>query len=321
MTNMLSETSLVCQAEGYRWCTYRVGGVIDKLFQPGTVEEAIEGLQSAHQNNEPVTVLGSGSNTLITTLGIRGLTFVSKNLTAVEKLPNNQFRLGAGYALAKAAKLFQQHALTGAEFMIGVPGTIGGAIAMNAGAMQQETSQTLITATVYDLKNNTVETWDNSRFAFGYRHSVIQNTHEQYIVLDATFQLEPGNANLILEKMSENMAWRQAHHPKEPNGGSVFRNPENNSAGKLLDALGARGNPNNNQLAWHEGGASISPLHANFIINTGQATSLDILQLMSRMKSAVQKNYQINLHPENKFIGDAAPEEMKLWEDLTADVS
>lgn len=321
MTASVTSQSTEKNVEGFRWCTYRVGGPIDNLFQPASVDEAVLGLQNAYQSGQSITVLGSGSNTLISTLGLRGLTFVSKNLLETEVLDNNCVRLGAGVSLAKAAKFFQQHALSGAEFMIGVPGTIGGAVAMNAGAMKQETADTLISATIYDLKNNRVEVWDKTRLDFSYRHSTIQDANSTLIVLDATFQLLSGNANEIQQKMLENMNWRQMHHPKEPNGGSVFRNPENNSAGKLLDALGARGNIDNNTPAWKEGGASVSPMHANFIINTGSAISLDVLKLMLRMKRAVLDNYQITLCPENKFMGEATTEEQTIWKELTQDVN
>jgi UDP-N-acetylmuramate dehydrogenase len=294
--------------DGYRFCTYRVGGVIDAMLQPQTIAEATEGLSWVVHEGLPLTVLGSGSNTLLASAGVRGVLFSSRRLTEMTVLSPGRYRIGAGVPLAKAARWMQAESRTGCEYMMGIPGTIGGAVAMNAGAMGQETASVVETVSVLDLKTGEIQELPKSALGFAYRISII-NPQTQ-VVLGAVLTLPEGDPQAIDTAMKASLTFRQSHHPKEPNGGSVFKNPAPDApAGKLLDQLGAK--------TWVEGGARVSPLHANFIVNLGGATSGDILRLMLKGKQAVKAAYGFDLHPENRFLGDATPEEQALWQALT----
>ncbi|MBY0405599.1 MAG: hypothetical protein K2X66_16980, partial [Cyanobacteria bacterium] len=210
----------------------------------------------------------------------------------------------------KVAKIAQQHHLKGAEYMIGIPATLGGAVRMNAGALGQETSQVVRYVFVYNLTQGELEIWDPSKLQYSYRHSAIDPSN--HVVLAAELEFQPGNFSEITELMENSVAFRKAHHPIEPNGGSVFRNPAPGvTAGKLLDDLGAK--------TWVEGGVRVSPLHANFIVNVQNGTSTDVLRLMLRMKQTVKEATGYDIFPENLFLGAATPEEVDLWSALQAD--
>lgn len=296
------------QVNGAQFCSYRVGGPLDEAYLPKTLKEAISTLEAIEASGKPLTVLGGGSNTLIASQGIRGATFLAKRLMFTEPVDDTTFLIGAGVPLAKVCKLAQDHHLTGAEFMIGVPGTLGGALVMNAGAMGQDTAPLVNHVVLFNRNTGNVETWTPEKLAFSYRKSAINPAC--HIVLAAQLTFTPGDPSDIDALIKKSLTFRQTHHPKEPNGGSVFKNPApEKPAGKLLDECGAK--------TWAEGGARVSPMHANFIVNTGGATSTDILRLMTRMKETVRARYNVEMFPENRFLGDATKEEIALWEDLT----
>lgn len=300
-------TPLEDRVMGAKYCSYRVGGPLDEPYMPATLEEALSVLALVKSTNKPLTILGTGSNTIIASQGIRGITLLSKRLTFVQAINETTLEIGAGMPLAKVCKLMQDQNLTGAEFMIGIPGTLGGAVTMNAGALGQETASIVENVRVYNLETGEQKIIPKQDLAFTYRHSAIAYP---WIVLAATLSLSPGNPEQIALDIQKNLTFRQTHHPKEPNGGSVFANPSlDMPCGKMLDEAGAKG--------WQEGGAKISPMHANFIINTGSATSTDILKLMRRMKQTIQSQYGLTVYPENRFIGDATSEEKAIWEELT----
>lgn len=292
---------------GAQFTTYRIGGPLEEVSFPTTVEEAMAILQEVRRSGKPLTVLGWGGNSLIASAGISGVTLITRKLVEVTHKGGNRFQFGAGVHLAKAAVVAQQHSLTGAEYMIGIPGTIGGAVRMNAGALGQETSAVVVYAFIYNLETAELEIWDQARLQYRYRHSAIDP--RKHVVLGAEFEFQPGNHAEITALMDNSVSFRKTHHPTEPNGGSVFQNPTKEmTVGRMLDEAGAK--------TWVEGGCRISPLHANFIVNLGSATSLDVLRLMTRMKKTVRERYGFNIYPENLFLGDATPEEQALWEAL-----
>jgi UDP-N-acetylmuramate dehydrogenase len=285
--------------------TYRIGGPMDEMVQPDSLDAAVAVLSGL--GDKPFTVLGWGSNTIVASRGIRGLTLITRRMHWVTPLSDNRFECGAGAHLAKVAKAAESASLSGAEYMIGIPATVGGAVRMNAGAMGQETSAVVETVTLFDRPSGQLQVWTPEDLHFTYRHSAIDP--DRHVVLSVVFRFWPGDKALIGPRMAENIAFRKAHHPTEPNGGSVFQNPnKENPAGKLLDALGAK--------TWQEGGVRVSPLHANFIINTGTGTSTDLLRLMLRMKQSVQQAFGFCLLPENKLLGDITEEERHLWQAL-----
>ena len=298
---------------GASFTTYRIGGPLDEAYQPSTKTDLIKVLSDARAQGKAITVLGWGGNSLIASAGIRGVTIITRKLDWVLPLSETRIAFGAGVHLAKSASEALKHSLSGGEFMIGIPGTIGGAVRMNAGALGQEMADLVRGVNLYNLKTGEIETWLPEQLGFSYRKSAIQP--EAYVVLSAELEFQHGEAGKIAALMTQSVQFRKSHHPKEPNGGSVFKNPAKDMpVGRLMEELGAKGN-------WREGGAMVSPLHGNFIVNVNQATSTDVLKLMLRMKQAIQAHYGLEAHPENLFLGDATAEEQQLWQILTAGVS
>lgn len=194
--------------------------------------------------------------------------------------------------------------------MIGIPGTMGGAVRMNAGALGQETADLVQSVRLFNLQTGEVEIWTSEQLQFSYRKSAIDPA--QHIILSAELEFTPGDAPRIHQMMEQSVQFRKTHHPKEPNGGSVFKNPSKEMPmGKLMDELGAKGN-------WKEGGVMVSPLHGNFIVNVDNGTSTDVLRLMLRMKNAIKSHYKLDTHPENLLLGDATEEEQILWRELSS---
>lgn len=294
---------------GAGFTTYRIGGPLEEAYQPVSEAEMIAVLKETHRAGKKLTVLGWGGNTIIASAGIQGVTIITRKLDWVEPKSATRIAFGAGVHLAKSASAALKLSLTGGEYMIGIPGTIGGAVRMNAGALGQETSDLVRSVSLFSLATGEVETWLPERLGFSYRMSAIDP--QKHIVLSAELEFKPGVVAEISAMMEKSVSFRKTHHPKEPNGGSVFKNPSMEMpAGKLLEELGAKGN-------WREGGAMVSPLHGNFIVNIDNATSTDVLRLMLRMKQAIHETYGLDAHPENLFLGEATDEEKALWQALT----
>ncbi len=295
---------------GAQFTTYRIGGPLDEAYQPTTEAEMVAILRQTQAAGKSLTVLGWGGNSIIASAGIRGVTIITRKLDWVEPITDTRIAFGAGVHLAKSASTGLKYGLTGGEFMIGIPGTIGGAVRMNAGALGQETADLVRSVNLYNLETAQVETWLPEQLGFQYRKSLIDPN--KHVVLSAELEFQPGNPAEINATMTKSVQFRKSHHPKEPNGGSVFKNPSKEMpAGKLMEELGAKGQ-------WREGGAMVSPLHGNFIVNVDNATSTDVLRLMRRMQQAIKDRYGLEAHPENLLLGDATPEELELWQALTA---
>ena len=209
---------------------------------------------------------------------------------------------------ALASQKTLEAGLSGFEFMIGFPGTIGGNIFMNAGAHSQSISDTLTMACVYDKEKDDIIYLDKSQMDFGYRHSIIQNN--KYVVLGAEFNLKKEPQEKIKQLMERNLEFRKNIQPSlaHPNAGSVFKNPEHDSAGRLLDKAGVKGIEMPNVAVWEK--------HANFIVNKGNATSQDILELMLLMYNKVKETYTIELIPEIRYIGKMNKREEEICKEL-----
>lgn len=305
---------------GAQFSTYRIGGPLEEVYQPESREETLALLTriapQIQSGERKITLLGWGGNTIIASQGISGITIVTRKLTWIDPLGPETFRFAGGVHLAKASKVAQQHALTGAEYMIGIPGTIGGAIRMNAGALGQETGQVVRSAMIFNFETGELERWSAADLSFRYRHSAIDP--KIHMVVEAELVFTPGDRGKITEMMEHSVQFRKTHHPVEPNGGSVFKNPYPRdsekgfmTAGWMLDRLEAK--------TWREGGVMVSPRHANFIVNVNEGTSTDVLRLMTRMKRAMKAEYDVDAHVENIFLGDATEEEQQLWKELTGE--
>ncbi len=305
--------------------TYRCGGSITNYYRPSSFQAFYEALQTLSVSERlNAHVIGWGSNTLIADSGLSRPCFDLRKLTLEAQLSPTVLRFATGVHLARvshvAANTPYTHeglppetpwALSGLEGLVGIPGTVGGAVRMNAGAHGMEVMQPLIGVWVLDKRSLNYAYVSADTLGMTYRHTTYLETHDVW-VLSADFSLKPKPKDLIQTLTKHHQTWRKTHHPIEPNGGSVFRNPKTQttqSVGAMVDALGLKG------AQW--GGAMISPKHGNFIVNVNQASTLDVLQLMHLMKTRVEASYGVSLHPENKlFIEHPTPEEAVLYQAL-----
>lgn len=223
------------------------------------------------------------------------------------KFDGNTVFAGAGVRGTKLSKLVLEKGLSGLEFMVAFPGSVGGEVFMNAGAHGQMIADVLKSAKVYCPEKGVIKL-ANADMEFSYRTSVCQKM--PYSVLEAEFELTPSTTDKIQEKMNENLSFRQNKQPSLtlPNCGSTFRNPDGDSAGRLLDAAGVKG--------LVSGGVHVWENHANFIINDGEGTSLDVLRLMDEMYSRVKEKFDIELKPEVRYLGGNNKEEVEICRKL-----
>jgi UDP-N-acetylmuramate dehydrogenase len=277
---------------------FRVGGPADALFLPADADDLAQFL-AALPSDVPVLPIGVGSNLIVRDGGVPGVVIrlAGRNFAQIEPLDGARIRAGAGALDSMVAKGAAKAGIAGLEFYAGIPGTMGGALAMNAGCYGRETKDVLIEATVVTRAGETVVI-PASEFGFTYRHNALP---EGLIFLDATYQGTPDDPAAITARMAEITAKREASQPiREKTGGSTFKNPlapngEKLSAWKLNDEAGMRG--------YRRGGAQVSELHANFLINTGDATAADIEGLGEDVRAAVKAKHGIELEWEIKRVG------------------
>jgi len=280
-----------------RHTSWRVGGVADSFYRPTDLNDLAVFLKSLN-TNEAVFFLGLGSNLLVTDSGIRGTVICTSGvLNEIEVLDETHLYVEAGVASPKLAKFSAKSGLTGAEFLSGIPGTIGGALKMNAGAVGGETWDIVESVMTID-KFGEVHERKAEEFLIAYRH--IENKDkalsDEYFV-SAVFNLSIGNKEDSLQTIKKHLARRGATQPtQQPNAGSVFRNPKDDYAALLIENCGLKG--------FCVGGACVSEKHANFIINTGAATAKDILALINKVHEKVEQQYGIDLIREVQIIGE-----------------
>ena len=273
--------------------TFRVGGPADLYVCPKKQElPVILGL--AKKKGLAVTVIGNGSNLLVGDGGYRGAVIqIYKNMSAVT-VEGTEITVQAGALLSSVAAAAKNAALTGFEFAGGIPGTMGGAVVMNAGAYGGEMKDVLTEVTVMDEEGEIV-TLPADKLELGYRTSIIKTAG--YIVLEAKLQLKEGNPEVIRETMKDLTIRRTTKQPLEyPSAGSTFKRPEGYFAGKLIMDSGLAG--------YQVGGAQVSEKHCGFVINAGGATARDVRTLMDNVRDIVYKKYGVTLEPEVKFLGD-----------------
>lgn len=270
--------------------TFKVGGIVKKIYFPANQQEFVF-LLSKIKN--PV-ILGGCSNIIFSSQGYDGEIISTIKMDTIQ-VRGTHIIAECGVKGPMASQSAYNSSLSGFEFMIGFPGTIGGNICMNAGAHGQNISDTLVKACVYDMKSKEIVYLEKDKMEFGYRHSLLQNG--RYILLGAEFELKKAPQQDIKDLMDRNLEFRKNIQPSlaNPNAGSVFKNPENDSAGRLLDKAGVKELCADNVKVWEK--------HANFIVNTGEATSENILELIYKMYTTVKETYTIELEPEIKFLG------------------
>jgi UDP-N-acetylmuramate dehydrogenase len=277
------------------YTTWKIGGPADYLLIPHSKQKLIETIRILHAHRQPWSVLGRGSNLLVSDKGIRG--FVIKLGPALDTLRVEGTTLVAGgaYSFIKLSVMAGKEGLTGLEFAGGIPGSVGGAVYMNAGAHGSDVSRILKRVELV-LDDGELATWEADRLEYGYRHSVLHDKLRG-IVTEAEFELQYGDRKEIAAALAAYKDRRLRTQPLQlPCAGSVFRNPEGHHAAKLIEEAGLKG--------FRIGGAEVSPLHANFIVNTGQASARDVLSLIEEIQRIVLEKFGVQLNPEVLVVGE-----------------
>ncbi len=304
MAAPVSPSPSLCQSLALRhgvglqeFTTWKVGGPAEWFAEPAGGAELQALLSWRLEAGLPLHCLGAGSNLLIADAGLPGLTLCLRRLQG-SRLDGQEgwVEAEAGEPIPSLARKAARAGLSGLEWAVGIPGTVGGAAVMNAGAQGGCTAERLHSLRVIDpARPDQPFSLQASELAFAYRHSRLQQ--EPLVVLSARFRLEPGHdPAAVSARTSANLHSRTSTQPyQQPSCGSVFRNPEPDKAGRLIEQLGLKG--------LSIGGAQVSPIHANFIVNTGNATAADIAALIAAVQARVEAAHQLHLHPEVKWLG------------------
>ncbi|KOY69287.1 UDP-N-acetylmuramate dehydrogenase [Apilactobacillus apinorum] len=291
MTNM-EKIKIVKNESLSKYTFTKTGGPADLIAFPKDIKEVQSLLIMAKEQQLPITVLGNASNLIIKDGGIRGLVIILTDMNKI--ISNGEYIIAqAGARYIDTTIVAQQNGLSGLEFAAGIPGSVGGAVYMNAGAYGGETAEVIDTVTVLTPENE-IKIFNNDELEFGYRHSLIQEQND--IVLEASFKLVPGDKEKIQAKMDELNELRASKQPLElPSCGSVFKRPEGYFAGKLIHDAGLQG--------YQSGGAQVSTKHAGFIVNVDHATATDYLNVIKHVQETVYKQNQVHLETEVRIIG------------------
>ncbi|MBB1095017.1 UDP-N-acetylmuramate dehydrogenase [Limosilactobacillus agrestis] len=295
MANLMNEFPdiEIKQDEPLMKYTYtKTGGPADWLAFPETVNQVKELVDYVREHKMGLTVLGNASNLIVGDGGVDDLTIILTRLNKIE-VHDNKVTAQAGASYIATTEAARDNELSGLEFAAGIPGSIGGAIFMNAGAYGGETKNVVSEVTVM-LPDGTIKQLTNEELDFGYRHSSIQDNNG--IVLDATFTLEPGKYDDIKARMDELNERREAKQPLDlPSCGSVFKRPEGYYAGKLIHDAGLQG--------YTSGGAQVSIKHAGFIVNIDHGTAADYVNVIHHVQKTVKEKFGVNLETEVRIIG------------------
>lgn len=274
--------------------SFHIGGPAELMAQPQSEAELQSLLLKAAEAAVPVTLVGNGSNLLVRDKGIRGLVIKLGSMLRDIKVSGNVLTFGSGVSLAQASKKAAELGLSGMEFAVGIPGSIGGAVYMNAGAYDGEMSKVVKSVRVMDAAGEVSEL-SAAELDFGYRHSALQGSGK--IVTSVTVELAVGDKQAIAEKMADFSNRRITKQPLElPSAGSMFKRPPGYFAGTLIDQTGLKG--------YTVGGAQVSTKHAGFVVNIGGATAADVLQLISDVQAKVFAAHGVHLEPEVLVLGE-----------------
>lgn len=277
-----------------RHTTFRVGGEAEVFIQVQNKEELAKIIVYLRKLEADYFVLGNGSNLLVSDKGYQGVILQIGEKMSEITVEGNVIYAQAGALLSKIANVAEKHSLTGMEFAAGIPGTIGGAAVMNAGAYDGEMKNIVKTVTVLSKEGDLLEL-NRASMEFSYRNSVIKN--KPFIVVEVCLTLEKGNSEEIKEKMQDFSNKRQEKQPLNlPSAGSTFKRPEGHFAGKLIMDAGLRG--------FRIGGAQVSEKHCGFVVNIGNAMASDIYELMEEVKKRVQEQFQVTLEAEVVCLGE-----------------
>lgn len=273
--------------------TWKIGGPAEVVYWPQTLADMSTVWQRAQEAKVPVWLIGRGSNILIPDEGLPGITLVTTSLCGIE-WGEYTVQVEAGYSLARLSQEAGERGWSGLEFARGIPGSVGGAVVMNAGAHGGEISSHIVSVTAL-WADGSLKRLDRAELEFAYRFCSLRGNAW---VVAMQLEFSPGDREQILTLMKENLRNRTLKQPLEkPNAGSIFRNPPGDSAGRLIEAAGWKGKS--------IGGAQVSDKHANFIVNTGNAQAKDVLTLIESISRDVQTKFGIELHLEVAYLNDA----------------
>ncbi len=275
------------------YTTMQVGGIAPVVAHVRSAEELITAVREAKNNGVKFTVIGGGSNTIFSDMGYEGLVIITTDMKKFS-VEGNIIKADCGASLTRLAVTAQRAGLSGLEFAYGIPGTVGGAVFMNAGAFDGNMSDVVLSTICYDTKNDSIRKIDGAEHAFRYRESIYtRNPH--YIILGVMLELKPGKMEEIVGKMNQNIRSRKEKQPLEyPSAGSIFKRPVGFYAGELIEKSGLKG--------FRIGGAEVSEKHAGFIINRGNATADDVMRLIGHIKTTVFLNYSVELECEIRYF-------------------
>jgi len=272
---------------------FKVGGTVDILLTPNNVEQLKETITICKQNKIPFYVIGNGSNLLVRDGGIRGVAIKICKLNKIQRI-GNKITAECGALLKDVSTEAIAGALAGFQFACGIPGSVGGAVFMNAGAYDGEVSFVIEKAEVLDDKQE-IKVLSKEELNLGYRQSLVMQ--KGYVVLSATFDLTPGDKEKIQGRVDTLTTRREDRQPLEyPSAGSTFKRPEGHFAGKLIEDAGLKG--------FTIGGACVSEKHAGFVINNGNGTAKDVLDVINHVRAEVKRQFGVDLHPEVRILGE-----------------
>ncbi|UZD43670.1 UDP-N-acetylmuramate dehydrogenase [Selenomonas sputigena] len=275
--------------------TFRIGGPADYLIFPASMEDVAFVFRCLKKHDIPFVILGNGSNVLVLDKGIRGAVIKFNSPISAIRKKKNTLTAGAGALLRDVSEFAAENSLSGMEFACGIPGSIGGAVFMNAGAYDGEMKNIVSAVRAISPKGEIVQFAANE-LDFGYRHSIFQENDCAICEVDLT--LAPGNAEEIKEKIAGFTKRRESKQPLEmPSAGSTFKRPEGHYAGTLIEQTGLKG--------FTVGGAQVSDKHAGFVVNAGDATAKDVLELIRQVQDRVFEKHHVKLFPEVRILGEA----------------
>ncbi|MDP2144696.1 MAG: UDP-N-acetylmuramate dehydrogenase [Gallionella sp.] len=277
--------------------SWRAGGVARRMYRPADIDDLLVFLRTLPED-EPLVAVGLGSNLLVRDGGLCGTVLLMHGaLTELRLDADDSIYVEAGVAGAKLARFASLHNLRGAEFFAGIPGTVGGMLAMNAGCYGSEIWERVSQVQTVDRRGE-LHTRTAADYEIGYRHVALLESSEEWFV-SATMKFETGDGEVARQEIKELLSKRIASQPLNlPNAGSVFRNPPGDFAARLIQQCGLKGK--------RVGGAQVSEKHANFIVNTGEATAADIENLINEVRATVAAQTGVQLHPEVRIIGEMA---------------
>ncbi len=276
-----------------RHTSYRVGGAADTFIVPADVNDLLLAMEILHERDVPVIIMGKGTNVLVRDGGIRGCVVSMERMTAIERTGPRSVSAEAGAPLMEVINRCVEWSLAGLEKLAGIPGSVGGAVVMNAGAHGAYMDGVVHGASLL-RPDGAVYEKTRADLDFGYRSS---NLDSAEIILAVRLSLTEGDPDQLSRVVAEKLAWRRERQPLSlPSAGSVFKNPRGTPAGKIIAELGFKGT--------RVGGAEVSPMHANFIVNRGGARAADILTLIDRIRRKAREERGIDLEPEIKIIGE-----------------